>query len=250
MTNSRVIGSYFPSWLLANAFDREMDLSFPQDGRALSDEQDGFLRTYIKEQGIEKIKTPYSVQQVHGDEIVIVQKKDEIGALFANNNTKDSLMEADGIITDLVGLPIMVRTADCVPVFIFDEKFRVIGLVHAGWRSTHLGIVKKAVNLICEHWSSEPDNMKIVFGPAIRSCCYEVGAEFEKKFNNSISKRDGSFWLDLVEENRYQLQELFRGGKNIFDCGICTCCIDRYFSYRREGALAGRNLSVMMIKGE
>ncbi|MBU1995757.1 MAG: polyphenol oxidase family protein, partial [Candidatus Omnitrophica bacterium] len=209
-----------------------------------------FLRSYAEEERNNKIKECQNIKQVHGNEIVLIKKDVFKSELVKKNISQDRLKAADGIITDFVDLPILIRTADCVPVFLFDEKFKVVGLVHAGWRSTHLGIVKKAVVLTCDEYSSEPDNIRIVFGPAIRSCCYEVGLEFKERFDNSVFERDGRYWFDLVKENIHQLEGLFPQGKNLFDCGICTCCDERYFSYRREGALAGRNLSIMMIKGE
>ena len=231
---------FFPSWILANTFDRTIDFSFPADGRVLSDEQHCFLKSYINNQGIGKIKTPCNIKQVHGDAIVLI----------GNYDVENVLTEADGIITDRVDRPILIRTADCVPVFIFDEKFKVVSLVHAGWRSTYLGIVKKAVLLMCDKWNSELSNIRVVFGPAIRRCCYEVGFEFKERFIDSVLEKANRYWLDLVKENIRQLKQFLPEGNNLFDCGICTCCDSRYFSYRREGGLSGRNLSIMMIRGE
>ena len=249
MTISRDSDPCFPSWILADTFDRTIDFSFPEDGGVFNEEQNCFLRSYIEENSDNTLGAFQTIKQVHGDEIVLINK-DVFKRDGAKGKNQESLRRADGLITDRAGLPIVIRTADCVPVFIFDNKFKVIGLVHAGWRSTQLGIVKKAVVLICDNWNSEPDNINIVFGPAIRRCCYEVGPEFKERFNSSVTERDGGYWLGLVEENIHQLEGLFEKGKNLIDRGICTCCDKRYFSYRREGALAGRNLSVMMIKGE
>lgn len=250
MTSSRILDVYFPSWILAETFDRTIDFSFPRDGRIFSDEQDCFLKTVIGERGGAKVQKPYNVKQVHGDGIVLIKKNDLKNSFDARKNSNDDLKEADGIITDCDELPIIVRTADCVPVFIFDEKFKVVSLVHAGWRSTYLGIVKKAVLLMCDKWNSELSNIRVVFGPAIRRCCYEVGFEFKERFIDSVLEKDDRYWLDLVKENIRQLKQFLPEGNNLFDCGICTCCDSRYFSYRREGGLSGRNLSIMMIRGE
>ncbi len=57
--------------------------------------------------------------------------------------------EADAFITNEPGLPIAIRTADCVPVFIYDPVKRVIALAHAGWKGTHKHIAAKTVKTLC-----------------------------------------------------------------------------------------------------
>ena len=178
------------------------------------------------------------LNQVHGNTVIPVGQ---------NFFSMDFLPEADGLMTDQPNLPLLIRTADCLPVFIFDPVKKGIGLVHAGWRGSRKEIVKNAVELMQRHWQTQPSRLKIVFGPSIRKCCYQVGGEFRDYFPQEVEQRPGGFYLDLVEANRNQLFGAGGEEDNIFDCGICTCCDRRFFSYRREGRDAGRMISLIML---
>ena len=99
-----------------------------------------------------------------------------------------------------------------------------------------------------EQWQTPPEDLKVVLGPAIRSCCYEVGKEFLEYFPREVSAKDQHLYLDLPLVNKTQLTFWGVRTENIFDCQICTCCDPRFFSYRRDGPKAGRMVSVMMLK--
>ena len=147
-----------------------------------------------------------------------------------------------------LGVPIVIRTADCLPVFIFDQKQRVIGLVHAGWRGSHKRILGSAIERMNNLWDTQVQDIKIVFGQSIKSCCYQVGEEFRGYFPGEIRKKESGLYLDLTLVNGHQALECGVRQENIFDSGICTCCDTRFFSYRREGERAGRMISLMMLK--
>ena len=216
--------------------DRSIDFILKEGETALSFLQKEFLS---KQFGFPVTKI-INIRQVHGDHVLAVAAEDL--------ENQGPLPEADGIITNTIGIPVAVRTADCLPVFIFDPKKNCIGIVHAGWRGSEKQIALKAVKLMRDYWASAPEDLKIVFGPAIRSCCYQVGEEFKAFFPKEIYQRDGKLFLDLVLSNRTQLLRYGVKPKNIFDLGICTCCNQDYFSYRREGSGAGRHISAMVLR--
>ena len=178
-------------------------------------------------------------KQIHGDDILVAS-----GGAGASKGCRD----ADAFITDEKNLPIAIRTADCVPVFIFDPLRRAIGLAHAGWKSTHKMIAAKTVQRMREKYSSQPSDLKIVLGPSLRECCYLVGVEFRDYFPSHVKERGGHLYLDLIGVNRDQLLQVGVRQENIFDSGICTYCHKNYFSFRRDGAKAGRMISLMMLK--
>ena len=99
-----------------------------------------------------------------------------------------------------------------------------------------------------EQWQTDPKDIKIAFGPAIRSCCYEVGSEFQEFFPEDCISRDNRHYLDLPQMTHDQLLSAGVDKTNICDCGICTCCDSNYFSFRREGNDAGRMISLIMLK--
>jgi len=99
------------------------------------------------------------------------------------------------------------------------------------------------------NFKSDPSQILVGLGPAIRQCCYEVNSEFLERFPSSVVKRAHKFYFDLAGENVEQLLACGVSSKNIFDCEICTSCNnDRFYSYRREGERAGRMASVIMLK--
>jgi copper oxidase (laccase) domain-containing protein len=101
-----------------------------------------------------------------------------------------------------------------------------------------------------QHWHTDPEHITVAFGPSIRPCCYEVGAEFLGYFPREVNVRGGKYYLDLPRVVRRQLVSAGVPEGNIRDGAVCTCCDHQYFSYRREGAAAGRLISLIMIKSK
>ena len=90
-------------------------------------------------------------------------------------------------------------------------------------------------------------SLKVVLGPSIRECCYQVGEEFRDYFPSHVRDRDGHLYADVIAANRDQLLQAGVRQENIIDSGICTCCNKNYFSFRRDGEKAGRMISLMML---
>lgn len=196
-------------------------------------------RAYLQKNCAVDIPQVFWRKQAHGDNILAAQ-----GGVGASKGCPD----ADAYITDEKNLPIAIRTADCVPVFIFDPRCRVIGLAHAGWRGTYKAIAAKTVQKMHEKYASQASSLKIVLGPSIRECCYQVGEEFRDYFPTHVQDREGFLYADMIGANRDQLLQAGVRQENILDSGICTCCNKNYFSFRRDGAKAGRMISLMMLK--
>jgi len=219
------------------AFMSDASISFVPDDfdNPLAEAQ----RAYVKKVSGVDIPQVFWRKQVHGDDILIVQ---------GGAKTSKGCPDADAYITDEKDLPIAIRTADCVPVFIFDPVHRVIGLAHAGWRGTYKAIAAKTVQKMQEKYESLPADLKVFVGPSIRECCYQVGEEFRHYFPSHVKDREGSLYVDVVGVNRDQLLKAGVLRDNILDSYICTCCNKNYFSFRRDGAKAGRMISLMMLK--
>jgi copper oxidase (laccase) domain-containing protein len=99
-----------------------------------------------------------------------------------------------------------------------------------------------------KEFNTHTEGLYVGLGPAIRSCCYEVGKEFINLFSYGLMERDGSYYLDLVGINKKQALSLGVKEENIFDSGICTSCRNEdFFSFRKEGKSCGRIMSVIML---
>ncbi len=196
-------------------------------------------QVYLKQQTGLDVPQVFWRKQIHGDDILVAA---------GHARTVKGCSDADAYVTNEKNLPIAIRTADCVPVLIFDPIHQAIGVVHAGWKGTQQQITAKSIKVMQAKFNSRPADLKVVLGPSMRPCCYEVGAEFKEYFPQDIIERGGKLYADVVHNNVRQLIDAGIMKTNIEDSGICTYCNKNYFSFRREGASAGRMISLMMLR--
>lgn len=185
-------------------------------------------------------------QQQHGNNVRYAGRESRgRGAL----DYATAVPDTDGFITDLKRLPLAIFTADCLPIFIYDPHRPAIGLLHAGWRSSRENIVLRAIELMRSRFGTKPAELLAGFGPCIRSCCYEVSAEFKNYFPAGLVEKSGRLSLELAAVNREQLTACGVREENIGDANYCTCCANTdFFSFRKEGQDSGRMLSVIMLR--
>jgi len=185
-----------------------------------------------------------TLKQVHSKKVENIQAKDKgKGAL----KYEDSFKEADGMVTDVPGLPLVVFTADCLSIFFADPVARIIGIAHSGWKGTLFNIAGVMVDRMVQKGASVK-NIIVGSGPAIGSCCYHVGEDLYRKFNHKyIEIRNKKYYLNLNEVNTDNLVEAGIKKDNIFHSNICTSCRhDLCFSYRMEKE-TGRMASCIML---
>ena len=171
------------------------------------------------------------MNQVHGNNVQIVDE-----------NSPKLIDDCDGIITKSKNLPLMVMVADCIPILFFDEIQGVIAAVHAGRNSTFLRISQITANKMINELGCNPNNIKVIMGPSIQKCCYEVNEELlqivKTSFGEEFCKGKN---IDLQAINIKLLEEL--GIRNIRVSQICTKCSNEpFFSYRKNpktGRFAG-----------
>lgn len=161
-------------------------------------------------------------------------------------------LEGDALITNVPGLLLVIRTADCLPVLLVDEARRAVAAVHCGWRGTEKRILEKAVRAMVEAYGSEPGEMLAALGPCIGPACYEVGPEVRDGFLRAgfpetlfaprgdvpevqVPLLKPKYLLDLRAANVYLLDKAGVKRENIIPAGpVCTHCEPRLLSYRRN----------------
>ncbi len=175
------------------------------------------------------LRTMYMPKQEHTD--IIIDIEDDL-----------SVRTADAVFTQRNDLIIGIKTADCVPVLLFDPDRQVVGAVHAGWRGTAQGILSKSINHMQTHYNSSPDNILVAIGPCILDCCYEVDLDVLDKIKQFTGDGDyytikgGKAMLNLSEANKLQAISAGVPGYNISTAGQCTHCLsEKYNSFRRDG---------------
>ncbi len=199
---------------------------------------DGQRAAYLRRCGLEPAHL-VSVRQVHGSRVAVVSDADR--GCGANMDALVSAPVADGMITDVPGLPLGIMVADCVPVYLVAPG--AIGLVHAGRKGTRQGISRSAVNALVQHFGAAPETLWALVGPSAGPCCYEVSEEMARDWRGKGLPARGCF-LDLWETNRRQLIASGVPEGQIQVSGCCTICGTTYHSYRRDGG-TGRNLAVL-----
>lgn len=184
--------------------------------------------------------------QIHSD---IVNKIDE-----GNIGQK---LEGDALITNIPNVPLLIFTADCVPIAIIDKKNKAIGLAHAGWRGTYDEIAKKTIEKMKENYNTNSEDLVCMIGPSIGACCYEVSKDLVEKFNMNFTNSNEKFYtieedrykLDLRKVNEYILKECGVKEDNIVNLNLCTSCnSDKFHSYRKHNQTLKRIGTILQIK--
>lgn len=158
-----------------------------------------------------------TAQQIHGNEIAVVNVAISTDKCFAN---------CDGIIADRPGICLGIYVADCCAVYLVDPVRRAIGLVHSGKKGTELGVVPNAIKTMAAHFGSRPGDLVVQLSPCIRPPHYEI---------------------DFADDIIRQCRDL--GVNSIHDPGICTACdLSRYYSYRAEKGRTGRMLAFLGLR--
>jgi len=219
--------------------DKNLSLNYGDTVDSLSSR-----RKFLNGMGID-YRNLVCAKQVHASGIAYVTHADlGRGALSCDT----AIDNTDALISDKRNLPLAIFTADCLSVFLYDPLTPAVGLIHAGWRSTKDNISGKAIRLMQDQFGTDVNKLMLIFGPAIRECCYKVEENFKNYFKD-IVERSGDYYLDLAGVNRAQVLDAGAKIENIFDSGVCTSCQNKdFFSFRREGASCGRLMSVVMLK--
>ncbi|MEE9293986.1 MAG: polyphenol oxidase family protein [Phycisphaerae bacterium] len=194
-------------------------------------------------------------RQVHGTAVAVVTG-DRIGCGRENSTTR--IADVDGLMTDQPDVPLMVLSADCCLMVVYDPRRPALGVGHAGWRGTAAGMARNLVKTMVDSFGCQPEALLAALSPCAGVCCYAVGTDVEEAFEehgrasrpwhperghvtSTIRQRRGSaMYLDLAQANRLQLQSCGLGADRVDVAGVCTICCDTYFSYRRDGESAGQ----------
>ena len=157
--------------------------------------------------------------------------------------------EADAIVGAGPGEGVGIVTADCVPILVASEDGAVVAAIHAGWRGFAAGVIQAGLAEVGRLAGGAP--LVAAIGPAARGCCYEVDApvrdalaERHSAWLDSACRagRPGHWQLDLpLLAERVLEQDEWICTQIGVEHRLCTICDEnRFESYRRDGAAAGR----------
>ena len=192
----------------------------------------------------------------------------------------DDITGVDALITNERGLRIGVKTADCVPILLYDARQKAVAAVHSGWKGTVQNIIAATIQRMKEEFSTDPADIRAVIGPCIHVDAFEVGDEVYEKFaampelkdcgvpakrmplmsksasesasesaSKSESKSDSKWHIDLPAVCRIELLLSGVSADNIEVRPECTWTLhDQFFSARRLGKQFDRQRIINTIQ--
>ena len=195
-----------------------------------------------------------SCQQVHGSTIALIDKGYLKSDSYLPNKT---IAETDALITDIPGVTLMSRHADCVPILFYNSKTCTVAVVHAGWKGTLAHIGPKTVEVLEREYKCQRKDVQAALGPSIGPCCYHIDNTMavlasEKLVQGKTFITEGSnkkLSFDLWQANKEQLLTAGIPEDNIYSAEVCTSCrVDHFFSYRKEKKVTGRFASFIGLR--
>jgi purine-nucleoside/S-methyl-5'-thioadenosine phosphorylase / adenosine deaminase len=184
---------------------------------------------------------------VHGDRVMVIDAPRPL--------TREH-EKADALITNKHDVTLLMRFADCVPIFLYDPVKQVIGIAHAGWMGTVKKIGLKTVQKMETVFGVNPGDVLAGIGPSIGPNEYEIGDDVIEAVRVAfpddvedllLKKQNGSVHLDLWSANRLALIEA--GVARIEIAGISTAAhTDDWFSHRAENGKTGRMGALIALR--
>ncbi len=184
------------------------------------------------------------MNQIHSDIVTVVD---------STMNFK-SHPKCDALISNSIDIPLMVMSADCTPILIYDPVNHAIGAVHAGREGALNGILPKTIHAMEVHYKTSLSQLQIVLGPSIHGCCYEINQNIanevkEKGFEDALIYQNETVFLDVNTILYIQLRAMGIASDQIETASACTACNStNYFSYRADHQHTGRIAGVIVLR--
>lgn len=169
--------------------------------------------------------------QVHSDTILTISSAQE-----AQEHVSRPIPDADGWVFAPFprGWGAAIVTADCVPLFVWDNKGAYAALAHCGWRGVVQGLPQKTVQTLLAQHSQL--HLNAWLGPHIQACCFEVQKDVAAQFSpDCLIHKNGKIFVDLNAEIKRQLTQSGMREEDIHAPYYCTCGDkSNFFSWRRD----------------
>lgn len=190
--------------------------------------------------------------QIHSNTVRVVTEQDHVSLCHRD------YPDCDGLVTNTPGVTLLVFTADCTPLLLYDPVTGAVGAAHAGWRGTASAIGAKCVEAMVKNFGSDPKNIRAAIGPNIAMCHFETDEDVPQAMRDAfgdavepfMEKRGEKYHLDLKAINAMVLR---RAGVETIDISDdCTCCSpERFWSHRvTRGARGSQGALIVCKKGD
>jgi YfiH family protein len=177
-------------------------------------------------------------QQVHGNGVLVVDAT-------VDRDPFVQLGEADAMISKLLGMVLVIKTADCVPIILFDSVSRAVAVIHSGWKGTLANVIAETVSTMTQKYETNPADIYAAIGPSICGKHYDVSEttdgrieRFAEAFDHDpgiIIRAGEQTSLDLPAACVKQCLQAGIPKDRVDVSGICTYESAQWPSYRRDG---------------
>jgi YfiH family protein len=187
--------------------------------------------------------------QTHGTRVGVVTRKMAGSGAW---DQKAAIPDTDALITQERGIVLGIFTADCLPIFIYDQSTPAIGIAHAGWRGTINRIAQVTLEKMTAQFHTDPAHCWIGFGPGIGPECFQVeqvvAGQFSDVVPEAVEGIPQEYRVDLAKFNTRLFQAAGVLENHIIPFNRCTRCHgDEFFSYRAEAGNTGRMMSIIAL---
>ena len=189
-------------------------------------------------------------KQTHSDIVRPVDGSDRGYALVEGASP-----ECDALVTNTPGVALVIYTADCTPILLWDPVTGAVGAAHAGWRGTAADIAGKTARAMEKAFGCDPGNIRAAIGPNIGPCCFETDADVPQAMVDALGEdakdcirpSGDKYYVNLKELNARFLRRA--GVQHIEISTDCTHCQpDRFWSHRYTGGLRGSQGAIIVCK--
>lgn len=195
------------------------------------------------------VKNTVLTRQAHTDIVRTVTKDDHLGL------DHHAYPQCDALVTNDPGTTLVVFTADCTPILLWDPVTGAVGAAHAGWRGTAAAIAAKTVSAMVRAYGCKPEDIRAAIGPNIGQCCFQTDADvphamiatYGKDALAYIRKEEQKYYVNLKEMNALALRSV--GVTHIEISTLCTACRqDLFWSHRKNGDQRGSQGALIVCK--
>ena len=180
------------------------------------------------------IKSLVFLNQTHGDGIKVLKKDGNV--LSENFKPGKNTYKADGIVTDMKDVFLVIQVADCQAVMLYDPEKKVIANVHSGWRGSVKNIIGKCLDKMILEFGCNSENIMACISPSLGPCCSEF-VNYKDEIPKILwnYKINGKDYFNFWEMSKAQLMDKGVKKDHIENMEICTKCnTDIFYSFRGE----------------
>ncbi|SMC44499.1 conserved hypothetical protein [Desulfocicer vacuolatum DSM 3385] len=202
------------------------------------------------------------LHQVHGNGVLVLDREQQIKTLTSHGMdtrkqcsvshdplpcpdtpclkngmpfSQGAIPVADGVVTNIPGVLLVIQVADCQAVLLFDPVKKVVANLHSGWRGSVANIIGRGVDVMVTDFCCDPGDIRAAVAPSLGPCCAEFVHYKDELPQGFLQYRRGDHHFDFWAISRGQLMEKGIKSDHIEVSGLCTQCHpDRFFSYRHE----------------